>query len=250
MENVVTTIFEVESEAFQALSELRLAPVGEGYVVAEAALLKREGDNIVLLDGFDTGAYTANDTADGMLIGSIVGILGGPLGVLLGAGTGALAGSIVDTDDAMEELSMVTATANKLYDGEVAVIALVQEDEPAFDAAFDKFETTIIRHDAVAVMDEVDRACDYADELERQAAEQMRAERKAARKDRRDERANAMRAHFDEVSAKGAEAVADVKAKNKAFVNDVLDSSVDAIDSAAEHLPDGAKEFFGMKPQE
>ena len=35
MENVVLAVFEVESEAYQALSELRQAPVGEGYVVAE-----------------------------------------------------------------------------------------------------------------------------------------------------------------------------------------------------------------------
>jgi hypothetical protein len=56
-----------------------------------------------------------------------------------------------------------------------------------------------------------------------------------------------MRAHFDEVSAKGAAAVSNAKAKNKDFVDDVLDSSTNAIDSAAEHLPDSAKEFFGMK---
>ena len=44
MENVVTAIFEVESEAYKAFSELRSAPFGEKYAVAEASLLKREGD--------------------------------------------------------------------------------------------------------------------------------------------------------------------------------------------------------------
>ena len=44
--NVVITIFEVESEAFQAFSELRNAPAAAGYAVPEAILIKNSGGNI------------------------------------------------------------------------------------------------------------------------------------------------------------------------------------------------------------
>ncbi len=41
MENVVTAVFEVESEAYQAFTEIRQNSDGKGYTVAEAALIKR-----------------------------------------------------------------------------------------------------------------------------------------------------------------------------------------------------------------
>ena len=205
MENVVTAIFEVESEAYKAFTELRNKPVGEGYSVAEASLLKREGDSIIISDAFDAAAVTSDDTATGIVVGSLVGILGGPLGVLLGAGTGALIGSTYDSVDAIDSASMLEVTAAKLYDGDVAIIALVQEDEPAFDAAFAEYETTIIRHFAVDVLDEVDLARQATADFENQLRGQLRAERKAERAQKRDDRKAKIKAHFDEVKAKRAE---------------------------------------------
>ena len=200
MENVVATIFDVESEGYQALSELRQAPAGTDYFVAEAALIKMENSTVKVLDSFDTGAFTANDTAKGIIIGSLVGIIGGPLGVMLGASTGALAGFAVDSGDVADSASMIEVIAKKLYKNEVAIVALVQEEEPAFDAAFEKFATTIIRFDAVTVIEEVDEAREVEAELECQALEKMRAERKAEADARRDERKAALKASFDEYS--------------------------------------------------
>ena len=110
MENVVTVIFDVESEAYKAFSEIRAKPFGEGYAVAEAALLKREEAGVTVLEAFDAAAVTSDDTATGMIVGSLVGILGGPLGVLLGASTGALVGSAYDTADAAGSMSMLEIT--------------------------------------------------------------------------------------------------------------------------------------------
>lgn len=210
MENVVTTIFEVESEAYKAFSEIRKAPFGQGYSVAEASLLKREGDAIVVADVFDAAAVTSDDTAVGIVVGSLVGILGGPLGVILGAGAGALVGSTYDSADAMNSISMLEVTAAKLYDGEVAIVALVQEDEPAFDAAFEGYETTIVRHFAVDVMNEVDLARVAQIDFENQLREQLRAERKAEKAEKREERKSKLQARFDEIKAKRAERKATV----------------------------------------
>lgn len=202
MENVVTAIFDVESEAYQAFAELRQKPFGEGYVVAETALLKREGDAIILADSFDAAAITSDDTSAGMIIGSLVGILGGPLGVLLGAGAGAYIGSRRDATDTLNSLSLLEVAASKLFDGEVAIISLVQEEEPAFDAAFEKYQTTIIRHFAVDVMEEVELAREVLADVATIAKERMRAERKAAKQEKREERKAKVKAKFEELKAK------------------------------------------------
>ena len=200
MENVVAAIFDVESEGLQALSEIRQKPAGENYFVAEAALLKMEEGQVKTLDGFDTGAATSDDTAKGIIVGSLVGIIGGPLGVLLGASTGALIGSSVDSADILDSSSMIEVVAKKLYEDEVAVVALVKEEEPAFDVVFEKFKATIIRFDAIDVLDEVDRAREVELELERAALQKMREERAAERKVRIEERAAALSARIDEIS--------------------------------------------------
>ena len=198
MENVVLSVFAVESEAFQALSELRMAPIGEGYAVAEAALVKNSGGETSLLDGFNISGNTSDDTAAGIVIGSLVGILGGPLGVLLGAATGALVGSAADTDDAIDTMTAIEVLAGKLYEGEVAVIALVQEDEPAFDAAFQKYDATIVRYDAADIADEVERLKELEDVAAEDAVDKLRAERKEAREERHEERKAKMKARLDE----------------------------------------------------
>ena len=200
MENVVVSVFAVESEAFQAFSELRQAPSGEGYVVAEAALLKNEGGRISAVDGFAIDGKTVDDTANGMVIGSLVGIIGGPFGVLLGASFGALTGSMMDTADAQNTLSAVEIVANKLFEGEIAVVALVQEEEPAFDVAFQKYETTTIRYDAADIAEEVDRATELQIEMANEMRAKMRAERKEERIARREERRAAIKSNFEDYS--------------------------------------------------
>ncbi len=175
MENIVTVIFNVESEAYQAFTELRQTPFGEGYAVAEASLIKHEGNGVSVVEAFDAAEVTSDDTANGMLVGSLVGILGGPLGVLLGASIGAYVGSTRDTVDAINSVSLLEAIAGKLYDGDVAIVALVEEEEPAFDAAFEKYQTTIIRHFAADVMDEVEHAREIEADLANQAVQRVRA---------------------------------------------------------------------------
>ena len=189
MQNVVTVVFNVESEAYKAFSELRAQPIGEGYNVAEASLIKREGDAIKVVDGFDAAGTSGDDTAAGMVIGAFVGILGGPLGVLLGAGVGSLIGNAKDAKDADESLSMLEITVSKLYDGEVAIVALVQEEEPAFDAPFAAYETTIYRQFAADVKKEVEIAREKAQDFENQLRGELRAEKKAAKEERKAERA-------------------------------------------------------------
>jgi uncharacterized membrane protein len=224
MENVITAIFTVESEAYKAFTEVRNTPFGPGYTVAEAALVKRENDSVTMIDSFDTTGHTSDDTAAGVLVGSILGILGGPLGILLGAGAGALVGSAFDADDADDSLSALEVTAAKLLEGDVAIIALVQEDEPAFDAALEGYDAIIMRYFAVDVADEVDAAREAEAEMAVQLREQLRSDRKAERQAKRDERSQKIKDRFTEAKAKRA-ARKEARAEAKEIANAQFTSS-------------------------
>ena len=170
--NVVVAAFNVESEGYQALTQLRQSAGGDTYLVSAAALIKKQGDICYYLDGFDTGVHTANDAMAGGLIGMLVGILGGPIGVLLGGSFGTLVGATVDAGDAAFGASMLDQMAGKLDDGMVAVIALVGEESNAeLDAVFAPFNAVVARFDAEVVADEVDRAYETQLEMARQAKE-------------------------------------------------------------------------------
>lgn len=177
--NVLVTLFKVESEGYQALTELKKEPGTDSYLVSAAALVKKENDKCEMLDGFDTGAKTANDTLKGGLLGMTVGILGGPLGMLLGASYGTMVGMAVDSIDAGQGLSMLEKVAGKLDNGMLALIALTEEETPdALDSKLSAFDTVIARFNADAVAEEVAKANEMQMEMARQARLQLRKEQR------------------------------------------------------------------------
>ena len=196
--NVVITIFEVESEAFQAFAELRARHTGAGYTAVEAALVRNKEGRIDMLDGFSLDAAVGDDTAMGIVIGSLVGILGGPIGVILGAGIGGLAGNASDADRAIDTANAVAVVADKLFEGETAIVALVQEDEPAFDVVFSGFKTTIIRYDAADIAADAEDLRKLEEQISQEVEDQMKAERKADRAERKAERKAKFEAQVDE----------------------------------------------------
>jgi hypothetical protein len=176
--NVIVAVFKVESEGYQALSELKLAAGGETYLISAAALVKKEKDSCVYLDGFDTGVHTSNDAVIGGLIGMTVGLLAGPIGMLLGGSYGTLIGMTVDAEDAAFGASMLDQIAQKLDDGMIALIALAgEESNDALDAKLSKFDTVIARFDADVVAEEVDKAYEAQAAMAKQANEELRREK-------------------------------------------------------------------------
>ena len=222
--NVVVAVFKVESEGFQALTELRQAAGGETYIVSAAALVKKADGVSTYLDGFDTGLNTRNDAMIGGLIGMMVGILAGPLGILLGGSYGALIGATVDSGDALFGASMLDQIAGKLDDGMVALVALTGEtSEGAIDKMLSKYDTVIVRFDAEAVADEVDRAYEKQAELARQAKADLRKEKK-------EKRAAKFEAGADNAQKKAEEQAGAMADK----VSSAADKLADAIDGVKE----------------
>ena len=195
--NVVVTVFKVESEGYKALTELKQAAEGENHFVTAAALVKKEGNTTFVLDGFDTGANTLNDTAMGGAMGMLLGVLGGPVGMLLGAGYGALIGMNLDAADSAYGASMLEQIADKLDDGTVAIVALAAEEtNDALDAMMSKFDTVIARFDADVVGEEVDEAYEMQKEMARQARMKLRKDKKDKAREELKENMEILSANF------------------------------------------------------
>ena len=203
MEKIISVIFKVESEGYQAITELKRAPVTELYTVSQAVLIRKEKGQIVTLDAFDTGMETSNDTAIGGLIGGFVGIIGGPLGMLLGGGLGALTGSAIDSGDAVQNASMIEMVTQQLVDGEVVLIALEQEAvEGAAQRMLAKFDVSIVEEDAAEVAEEVEQAVQAQKEMERQTRAKLRETKKAEHKQKIEANRAKLAADFEAFKAK------------------------------------------------
>lgn len=197
-QSVFVSVFDVESEAYQAFSELKQNPGDEKSFLSQVALTKKEGDEIKVIDSFDTGAATMNDMAIGGLLGACMGILGGPLGVLLFGSYGALVGSAFDTVDALDQASMIEQIAGKMQDDLVIVGVVAEEDESILDEKLAKFKTTVMRYDAAVVAQEVEDARETEAEMARQARAAMRKEKSDEFKSKVETRREKMKEQFAE----------------------------------------------------
>lgn len=198
MDNLIISIFNTESQAYQAFAELKGFKQTDNTKVAQIALVKNEQGRVAEKDRFDFEDSTVNATLTGGLIGGVVGLLAGPVGALFGYGAGSLyglaAGDTIDTT----ETGLIDVVAQKLTDNETAVIALVQEtDENVLNAYFTKYDTQILRWDVATVTAEVEAALKVQADLYNQARMQMKAERKAERQAKIDEFKANIKAKFD-----------------------------------------------------
>lgn len=185
MENIVLAVFNVESEAFQAMTELRQEPIRVGSVVSQAILVTNQNDRIKVEDTFDTGVETRDDTVRGTWIGALVGIIGGPLGILLGLSTGGLIGYSIDLSDFKKNIKLMNNIAEKLGDSQYAIIALAQEGEvDAINSKLTKFDVQIERFDAAEVRQEVKQVEEFQESLEKDAKKKASEERKEEFKDK------------------------------------------------------------------
>ena len=203
MENIVVSIFRVESEAFQAFSELKQFGQTENTKIAQASIVKNEDGIIKVKDSFDLMDSFGSDYFEGGLIGSLIGILGGPLGVLFGFVAGGTIGAFIDLDKDLnkefDKSALITTVSEKLTNGEVAIIALVQEkDESVLNAIFEKYQTIIARWDVATVAAEVESALQIQEDLAHQAEARLIADKKEARKEARREKFDKLKADIKE----------------------------------------------------
>ena len=179
-ENVILADYKVESEAYQALSELKRQSGSPNYTISQAMIVKKENGQITVKDGFVTGGG-ADDTWMGGLIGSLVGVLGGPIGILLGGSMGMLIGGAVDVGGMADGASLLEKAGEAIPEGDTAIILLAQEEyETPLTATLNRFRVSITRLDAAEVAAEVEHAREVERQMAREAREKLRAERSEA----------------------------------------------------------------------
>ena len=202
-QNVIVALFDVPSEAYQAFSELKAYTQTADTLIAQAVLIKKENGLIIPAESTDFTANTEGGAWTGGLIGALVGILGGPIGMLLGGTAGALIGSDAGTAATIGEGLLLENTAQKLNDGSTAVIILAQEsDESVLDGFFNRFKTVILRQDATVVQRDVLAAVEAQREVERQAHESWKKQRKAEFKEKLETFKADIKQKFDKLAAK------------------------------------------------
>ena len=183
-ENVILANYKVESEAYQALSELKRDTANANYTISQAMIVKRENGKLNVMDGFVNGMTTGDDTWMGGLLGGLIGILGGPIGVLLGGSVGMLVGGAVDAGEMAGDTSLLEKAGDNIADGETAIILLAQEEyETALTAKLNDFDVSITRLDAAEVAAEVEHAKEVERQMAKETREKLRTERTEAFKE-------------------------------------------------------------------
>ena len=200
-QNIVISIFEVESEAYQAMTTLfQDSYTAESYL-KQAVLVKKEEIGIRTLDYFEAGKGSRDHTAMGGMMGAFMGVLAGPLGVLLGAGYGMLVGRNVDALYSLKDATLLEQIIGKIQVGDVAIIGLAnEEDESILDEKLGKFKTITLRYDAAVVAEEVEEAVKIEKELERQARAALRKEKNEEFKSRIERRRSILKGYFEEAT--------------------------------------------------
>ncbi len=183
-ENLVLVNYKVESEAYQALSELKRDTANANYTISQAVIVKRENGRLNTMDGFINGRDAGDDTLTGSLIGGLLGVLGGPIGVLLGGSVGMLIGGAVDAGGIVKDASLLEKAGDSIAEGETAIILLAQEEyETALTAKLNDFDVTITRFDAAEVAAEVEHAREVERQMARETREKLREEKTEAFKE-------------------------------------------------------------------
>ena len=183
-ENLVLVNYKVESEAYQALSELKRDTANANYTISQAVIVKRENGQLNTMDGFINGKDANDDTVTGSLIGGLVGILGGPIGILLGGSVGMLIGGAVDASGLVKDASLLEKAGDSIAEGETAIILLAQEEyEAALTAKLNDFDVTITRFDAAEVAAEVEHAREVERQMAKETREKLREEKTEAFKE-------------------------------------------------------------------
>lgn len=173
-ETITATVFSVESEAFQAMTELKRLD-DKRCVIEQTAIIKRTSGKTEILDSWDNSSVRNSATLKDTLIGAVVGFIMGPIGILVGGGIGALIGMTGNDDDYIESASLIENISTKIYEGETVLIALLKEtDETVFDGEMESFDTQILRWDAEEVRSQVSEAKELQKDLARQARSTLR----------------------------------------------------------------------------
>ena len=201
-ENVIAVTFAEDSNAYEALTQLKeLDSQGQVHLAAAAVVAREEDGYVETKDEVADSSYVG--TVGVGFLGLLVGIVGGPFGVLIGGATGVLIGSLFDIHDADETESALSDISKSVEVGRTSLLAEVTEPSTdVVDTAMKRLGGHVLRHSR-----------DY---VEAEIAATEKAQREAKRKARKQLLKSRHHRHMDEIHAKIEELKAKLSRHKKA----------------------------------
>lgn len=202
-QNILLSLFDVKTEAYQAFTELKAYKNTAETLIAQAILIKKENEVITTIDSLDKGDKIGSGAITGGLLGSLIGVLGGPVGLLFGSTLGMLLGSDTGAIKSIGEMSLLEYVAKNLKNGEIAILTLVQETtEAPLNNFFNQFQTHLTRWNAEEVQAEI-LAAQQAHKASVEHARQVwRQERTIERKEKLTAFQEELKQRFDQLAEK------------------------------------------------
>ncbi|WP_086347643.1 DUF1269 domain-containing protein [Candidatus Enterococcus clewellii] len=158
---VIIMNFDVESQAYQAFSEIKKLHAGRQIKGEQMAVVTHTSEGAHQFKINDFLDFTGNDhTSKDSLIGMVIGILGGPLGILLGWFAGSLIGATQDAKEIQGAQSVFQFMTEKITDGQTGLILIGEEEDnrPLNQLIMNELGGEITRLDYDDVTKEIEKA--------------------------------------------------------------------------------------------
>ena len=151
--NIVTAVFTADAEAYKALSDFRRDPLNSDYEIYNAAVVRKNGESLSVLDGFSTGAGLKNYSFTGWIIGMLAGFWGGIFTMMMGGCLGSLAGYLFDRKEGMQNSSVIQEASLTLPDNMTAMVMMISENgETAVNDRLGTYDLMLNRYDAAEML--------------------------------------------------------------------------------------------------
>jgi uncharacterized membrane protein len=155
MTNLVVLSFSNEAKAIDASHKLaELESYGDISIFEKAMIKKTANGELVTVQ---TDTSDGLRIVSGMTLGTLIGAIGGPVGMLIGLLSGTVVGALAETDYVDFSDDFVSNVSKRIQPGNVAILAEVSEDSPAFiDNAMTAFGAVIFRSNVDDMREEYD----------------------------------------------------------------------------------------------
>ena len=127
---VIILNFQVESQAYQAFSEIKKLHAVRSIKGEQMAVVSHDPNGTHQFKIEDFIDFTGNNkSSTGGLIGMLVGVLGGPLGILLGWFAGGMIGATQDAKEIKDAQTVFDFVGNKIGEEATGLILIADEED-------------------------------------------------------------------------------------------------------------------------
>ena len=205
MTNLIVLTFPDEAKAIQASHKLtELESFGDISVFEKAIIKKGADGEYTSLQSESTDGFRL---VSGMALGTLIGVIGGPVGMVVGMLTGTAIGAVVETDYIDFSEDFVNKVSDRLKAGDVAILAEISEDSPAFvDGVVTPLGGNIFRSNVDDVYENYED--DQVKEFDKEIAEDRKQFKAAVKEDK-----DRIKKRIEQLKEKRRQRIAALKAK-------------------------------------